>query len=164
MRTTLLLVFLLVTGCSAQQGRSASKADSSADVPYTKLDLEYTKPAVVGAEVRVAGLDLPAGKPVELKWGTVTGGWVVEDYYHFKGKKYTETTLSLGTFNVDSNGRLDARFVIPEDYGGVHEITAIIDGKPVAQNGLEVTQSFEMSPAFGPIGTPIELRVKGLGW
>ena len=164
MRTTLLLVFLLVTGCSAQQGQSASKADSSADVQYKKLDLEYAKPAVVGAEVRVAGMDLPAGKPVELKWGTVTGGWVVEDYYHFKGKKYTETTLSLGKFNVDSNGRLDARFVIPEDYGGVHEVTAVVDGKPVAQNGIEVTQSFEMSPASGPIGTPIELRVKGFGW
>jgi len=166
MRTTLLLllVFLLVIGCSAQQGQSASKPDSAAEVPYKKLDLEYTKPAVVGAEVRVIGTDLPAGKPVELRWGTVAGGWVVEDYYHFKGKKYTETTSSLGTFNVNTNGRLDARFIIPEDYGGVHEVTAVVDGKPVAQNGVEVTQSFEMSPAAGPIGTPIELRVKGLGW
>ena len=32
-----------------------------------------------------------------------------------------------------------------------------IDGQPVAQNGIEVTQSFEMSPASGPVGTPIEL-------
>src|SRR5204863_8353435 len=128
-----------------------------------KLDLTYDKPDV-GAEVRVTAADLPAGKMAELQWGTVAGGWVVEDYYHFKGKKYTETTSSLGKFDIDSNGRLDARFVIPEDYGGVHEVTALVDGKPVAQNGIEVTQTFEMSPASGPIGTPIELRVKGLGW
>ena len=32
--------------------------------------------------------ELPAGKTVDLTWGTVTGGWVVEDYYHFRGKKY----------------------------------------------------------------------------
>src|SRR5215510_14627304 len=89
---------------------------------------------------------------------------MVEDYYHFKGKKYTETTSSLGKFNIDSGGRLDARFVIPEDYGGVHEVTALVDGKPVAQNGIEVTQSFEMSPASGPIGTPIQIKVRGLGW
>jgi hypothetical protein len=112
----------------------------------------------------VAAAGLAAGKTVDLQWGTVTGGWVVEDYYHFKGKRYTETATSLGKFNVDSSGNLDARFVIPEDYGGLHEVTAIIDGKPVAQNGIEVTQSFEMTPSSGPIGTPIELRVKGLGW
>ena len=34
----------------------------------------------------------------------------------------------------------------------------------IAQNGAEVTQSFEMTPLTGPVGTPIELRVKGLGW
>ena len=61
-------------------------------------------------------------------------------------------------------GALDARFTIPEDYGGVHEIIALIDGKPVAQSGIEVTQSFELTPASGPVGTPLELRVKGLGW
>ena len=36
--------------------------------------------------------------------------------------------------------------------------------KPSRKMELEVTQSFEMTPASGPIGTPIELRVKGLGW
>ena len=41
---------------------------------------------------------------------------------------------------------------------------AIVDGRTVAQNGLEVTQSFELTPASGPVGTPIELAVKGLGW
>ena len=34
---------------------------------------------------------LPPGKTVDLTWGTVTGGWVIEDYYHFRGKKYSET-------------------------------------------------------------------------
>jgi hypothetical protein len=101
---------------------------------------------------------------VELQWGTVTGGWVIEDYYHFRGKKYSDASSSLGTFRIDREGRLDAPFVIPEDYGGVHDVIAIVGGRPVAQNGIEVTQSFEMTPASGPVGTPIELRVKGLGW
>ena len=34
-----------------------------------------------------------------------------------------------------------------------------------ARNGNEaVTQAFELHPPEGPVGTPIELRVKGLGW
>jgi hypothetical protein len=89
---------------------------------------------------------------------------VIEDYYRFRGKKYTKSTASLGRFTVDASGRLDARFDIPEDYGGVHDVIALIDGKPVAQNGIEVTQSYEMSPTSGPLGTPIEIAVKGLGW
>lgn len=130
----------------------------------TSLELAYEKPAAVGTLVRATAKNLPSGRMVEINWGTVTGGWVVEDYYHFRGKKYSESTRKLGSFQVDSNGNLNASFKVPEDYGGVHEVIASIDGKPVAQNGINVTQSFELSPTSGPIGTPIELKVKGLGW
>jgi hypothetical protein len=140
--------------------RAAPNPDSAS---VQRLELTYDK-AVVGAKVRAAVGGLPAGKTVDLQWSTVSGGWVIEDYYYFRGRKYTETTLSLGKFPISASGRLEATFDIPEDYGGVHDILASIDGKVVAQNGVEVTQSFEMTPTSGPVGTPIELRVKGLGW
>ena len=35
---------------------------------------------------------------------------------------------------------------------------------PLAQGGIDVGQTFEMHPTEGPVGTPIEIRVKGLGW
>ncbi len=126
----------------------SSAAESSATPPQT-LKLTYDAPTV-GAEVRATATGLPAGQTVDLTWETVTGGWVVEDYYHFRGKKYSKATSSLGKFTVDAQGRLEARFHIPEDYGGVHDVIALIDGKPVAQNGIEVTQSFEMNPTSGP--------------
>ena len=107
---------------------------------------------------------LPPGRKVDLLWHTVKGGWVVEDYYHFRGKKFTETSTSLGQAETGSDGRLAAHFTVPEDYGGVHEVTVADDGVPFAQGGVEVTQTFELYPAEGPVGTPIELRVKGLGW
>jgi len=164
-----LLTLIALVGCS---GTAASPSESpstsvapaaASSEPRQTLSLTYKAPTV-GADVAVHATGLPAGKTVDLTWGTVTGGWVVEDYYRFRGKKYTETTVSLGKFTVDASGTLDGRFTIPEDFGGVHEVIALIDGKPVAQNGIEVTQSFELSPVSGPLGTPIELKVKGLGW
>jgi hypothetical protein len=154
--------------CSQKAPASAGAADSGApdskSAGYALLQLEYDAPAIVGASVRATAGGLAPGKQVDLTWGTVSGGWVVEDYYHFKGKKYSETTRSLGQFTIDRSGRLEARFDIPEDFGGVHEITALIDGKPVAQNGVNVTQTFALSPVSGPVGTPLELKVTGLGW
>src|SRR5579863_3367194 len=162
-----LLIFIFCTclplSLSSARAAHLQVAPKSEAASVRRLELKYDK-AVVGAEVRVVAEGLPAGENVDLKWGTVTGGWVIEDNYYFRGRKYSETTLSLGKFRVSASGRLDATFAIPEDYGGVHDVIATIDGKVVAQNGVEVTQSFEMTPASGPIGTPVELRVKGLGW
>jgi len=163
-----LLALVAAVSCSKtvasppEPSAPAASTAASESASHT-LSLTYKSPTV-GTEVMAKATGLPAGKTVNLTWGTVTGGWVVEDYYRFRGKKYEETTISLGKFTVDGNGALDARFKIPEDYGGVHEVIALIDGKPIAQNGIEVTQSFELSPASGPVGTPIELTVKGLGW
>jgi hypothetical protein len=162
----------VVCACSLLVGLAAlpacSPAASSSAPPPTRdvalLELTYDKPAKVGAAVRATASSLPQGKTVELAWGTVTGGWVIEDYYHFRGKKYSESRTTLGRFDVDGSGRLDARFTIPEDYGGVHEVFALIDGNPVAQNGINVTQTFELTPSSGPVGTPIEIKVTGLGW
>jgi hypothetical protein len=162
----------LALGCSAPSSTAADSASPSpSSTPASQpqgevrqLALTYSKPVVVGATVTAEADGLPAGASVDLRWGTVSGGWVIEDYYHFRGKKYQETTVSLGSFPIDAQGRLTAQFQIPEDYGGVHDVMAQIDGRTVAQNGVEVTQSFEMTPTAGPIGTPIEVRVRGLGW
>jgi len=89
---------------------------------------------------------------------------VTRDYYHFGGRQFSETTQILGRFQVTREGQLFAEFSVPEDYGGVHNIVAIQDGVQLGQGALDLTQSFEMVPPQGPIGTPIEIRAKGLGW
>ena len=128
------------------------------------LELSYDTPAVVGTVAHASANGLPAGKTVDFQWGTVSGGWVVEDYYHFRGKKYSEATTSLGHAVVDADGRVRAKLIVPEDFGGVHEIVASIDGHPVAQGAVNVTQTFAMTPSSGAVGTAIELKVTGLGW
>ena len=118
----------------------------------------------MGTAIDATAEGLPPRRKLDLLWQTVKGGWVVEDYYHFRGKKFAETTRSLGQFEIDEDGRLTRSFAIPEDYGGVHEVIVSDNGATLAQGGVEVSQTFEMHPAEGPVGTPIELRVTGLGW
>ena len=163
----------LAAGCQRAERASAPTPNASptdtkkADAPPLKtLTLAHkgTAKVVVGADIDATAEGLPPGRKVDLIWRTVKGGWVIEDYYHFRGKKYAETTTSLGQFQTSGDGRLAARFKIPEDYGGVHEVVVSDNGVLVAQGGVEVSQTFEMHPPEGPVGTLVELRVKGLGW
>ena len=89
----------IASGCSGTKAETpgdsstAAAAAPSAAAPATQvqtLQLTYDKPAVVGGNVRATASGLPAGKTAELLWGTAEGGWVVEDYYHFRGKKYEQ--------------------------------------------------------------------------
>jgi hypothetical protein len=150
--------------CSRSAIGHAAGGAASANAPVATLALAYDQPAIAGTLAHATATGLPARQTIDLEWGTVTGGWVIEDYYHFRGKKYSESTTPLGRFPVDASGRLEARFVVPEDYGGVHEVIARLGGAPVAQGAINVTQTFAMTPASGPPGTPIELKVTGLGW
>jgi hypothetical protein len=145
---------------------AAASSSGASAAPLKSLALVYDKQRkpVPGTAVRVTGQDLPPNRTLMLMWGTVDGGWVVEDYYRFRGKKFTEVTRPLGEAVTDGTGRLSASFDIPEDYGGVHEVTLTDDGTPIAQAAIEVGQEFEVHPTEGPVGTPIELRVRGLGW
>jgi len=144
-------------------------ADQTAPKPVSALKkLTLTSPRnakpVAATEIEASAEGLPANRTVDLVWGTVNGGWVIEDYYRFRGKRFANTTKNLAQVQVGSDGRASIRFKVPEDYGGVHEVFFSENGEPLAQGGIEVGQTFEMHPTEGPVGTPIEIRVKGLGW
>lgn len=149
---------------AAQNNTAAQAQQGLATTPVTQTLTISPKKPTVGTEVRATAAGLPANKSVDLIWKTMQGAWVIEDYYHFKGKKFTETIKSLGQAVVGPDGRLDTPFTIPEDYGGVHEVVVVADGVVLAQGGVEVTQAFEMSLTEGPVGTLVEIRGTGLGW
>ncbi|MEO8260237.1 MAG: hypothetical protein ABI868_23020, partial [Acidobacteriota bacterium] len=171
----LVLAFVLTTSAcrgrdaaSVQaEGTAAQPQSSTAAAPEPKtlnLTRANSDKPVVGTEVTATADGLPPDRTVDLVWETVEGGWVVEDGFRFRGKKFSETTRVLSRPTVGPDGRLSARFTVPEDYGGVHAVTIVDAGIPLAQGGIEVTQTFELHPSEGPIGTPIELRVTGFGW
>ena len=160
------LVAAVVAAMTAVACRAATPASAQAQAGVKTLKLMPVKSGkpVVGAEIDVSADGLPPNRTVDLIWETVSGGWIVEDGFRFKGKKFTDSTTTLGRAQIAADGRLTTRFTVPEDFGGVHSVTVKDGGAALAQGGIEVTQTFEMRPSEGPIGTPIELRVTGFGW
>jgi hypothetical protein len=155
---------------SAEPAAAAAPPEKAPASPVRPLTFHYPEAAVsskkpgVGSSVEAIADGLRPGQRVDLVWETVTGGWVVEKYYRFNGKKFTESTQSLGQAEVGADGRLTFHFTIPEDYGGVHNVVATAGGASIAQGGIEVEPTFEISPQEGPVGSPVEVRVRGLGW
>ena len=168
MRARILNSAFLILHCAfltaAAGCRNAVRAADSKPAAQLTLTRAPNAPAIVGARVDATADGLPPNRTVDLAWGTVDGGWVVEEGFRFKGKHFVESTKPLGRATVGADGRLATQFTIPADFGGVHAITVSDGGVVVAQGGIEVTQTFELTPSEGPIGTPIELRVTGFGW
>jgi hypothetical protein len=152
-----------LSACRGAAQVSAGARDEGALKSLTLTPATSARP-VAGAEIDAVASGLPPNKTVDLMWETVDGGWVVEDGYRFKGKRFTESSKLLGRTQVDTGGRLETHFKIPEDFGGMHAVTVTEAGKPLAQGAIEVTQTFEVHPSEGPIGTLVELRVTGFGW
>ncbi|MCC7105574.1 MAG: hypothetical protein IT307_10560 [Chloroflexi bacterium] len=165
------ILVVAIIGClpaaspGASPARTSAPAASERSAPPSSRALTVNpRKATVGDQITVTASGLPPGKTVELVWQTVDGRWVIEENYFFRGRKFSEASWSLGRYPVSDQGLLDAVFTMPEDYGGVHNVVARLDGAPIAQGAVDLTQSFEMSPREGPVGTSIELRARGLGW
>src|SRR5437773_1482295 len=137
------LVAAVVAAMTTAACRAAVPASAHAELKPLKLTPTKPGKPVVGAEIDVTAEGLPPNRTVDLIWETVAGGWVVEDGYRFKGKRFTESTRTLARPQVAADGRLQTRFTVPEDFGGVHSVTAKDGGTALAQGGIEVTQTFD---------------------
>ena len=157
------LVIPAIPGVAALPGIAAPAA-----TPAATMGALVTKPdvAVAGTRFTISGSNLPADKDVMLTWGTANVTWVVDarpDSVDYLGRSATKLNVVLGTVHTDSTGSFNAKFVAPRDFGGIHDIYAVVDGKQVAKGGFLVARSAVLTPTHGPIGTMITVRYDGLG-
>ncbi len=144
----------------------AAPAATPTAVPLRSLK---TAPEVgpVGTAFTLSGEGIPPGKPVEFFWATVDGTYKTKpsvETIEYYDRDFTLKRTSLGRATADEQGRVTASFSVPEDYGQVHDIFAVVDGKDVAKGGFQVVRTVTIQPLQGPVGTPITIEVKGLGW
>ena len=122
--------------------------------------------AVAGTKTTISGTGLPANKEVSLTWSTATVDWMVDarpDSVDYLGRKTTKFAVLLAKAQTDATGAFKVTMAAPHDFGGLHDIYAVVDGIQVAKGGFLIARHATMTPKKGPIGTPITITYSGLG-
>lgn len=111
----------------------------------------------VGSAVAVQGAGFTAGKDLQLEWTTVTGNRV-------GGNGWEEKSRVVARATADASGSVAFRFKTPDDLGGAHRI-AVRDGATTKDGTFWIAPAAAaLSIDRGPVGTPFEIRLKGVGW
>ena len=148
-------------------------------LPFTGSKMTFTTPDIlagtistepiqgyVGQDFTISGKGLPANSSVDLTWSTADGAWLADvqpNSINYRGLKFLKYPVKLATVTSDSNGTFTFKTKAPEDFGGPHDIFAVVNGSAVAKGGFQTNPKFTMSPTSGPIGTPITIKYTGIG-
>ncbi len=117
----------------------------------------------VGTEVVATLAGLPAGAAVDIVWTSADADWNVADG-RFLGVVASDTRTVVATTTAAADGSATATFVVPEDYGYVHNVFAESGGETVARQGFVVAPQMTIEPSSGPVGTPITITLTGVGY
>jgi len=106
---------------------------------------------------------LAAGTSVELAWMSADPAWNVGDGT-FDGTPATETRTVVATATTAADGTASLSFAVPEDYGYVHNLFVEAGGERLARQGFTLVPTLSISPASGPVGTPITITMTEIGY
>jgi hypothetical protein len=116
-----------------------------------------------GSLVTATADGLPANQELTLVWRTMQGGWKAKDgEYH--GRTYTPVGYEIAHVTTDASGHVAHRFAAPEDFGFVHDVVLQQGTRLLTKAAYSIDMSVALSPKSGPVGTPITVEVKGIGW
>ena len=137
--------------------------------PAATMQVLSTKPdsGVAGRKMTIAGGGLQPNKPVSIVWMTGSVSWTLDarpDSVDYTGRKVDKFGVVLATATTDANGSFLVPLNVPHDFGGIHDIYAVINGLQVSKGGFLLNRQMSISPKRGPIGTPITVHFSGLGY
>ncbi len=136
--------------------------------PAQNMNILQAKPDIgaPGTRYTLSGTGLPAQKDVSIVWSTSNVTWVVDarpDSVDYLGRKSEKVAVVLAKTTTDAAGAFSINLKAPKDFGGIHDVYAVIDGVQVARTGFLISRSATMTPKKGPVGTMITLTYSGLG-
>ena len=157
------LVATALAGCSSSASQAKPGVAPSAAPKYEgKFTLEPAS-GPVGTLVTATGTGFPANAQLQLTWQQVTGSWkVVKDV--FQGSQYKEQYVPVASATTDGNGSLRTTFNVPDGFGYGHNVRVVGAGRDLNQAAFKIPLAASISPTSGPVGTPINLNLTGIGF
>lgn len=118
-----------------------------------------------GTEVTAMAQGLAPRTAYDLLWSTVEGAWALSaDRSEYIGRTFTPVDRKLLAATTDASGAFTATFRVPNDFGYQHDVLVKKGSETVNKSGFDVTMVTTINPASGPVGTPITVEVKGIGY
>ena len=161
--TTVALNAPAIPGVAPLPGPIAAPATAALTMGVLKTKPDIGLP---GTKITISGTGLAPGKDVSLVWNTAKVTWVVDarpDSVDYLGRKADKIAVVLAAAKTDAKGAFSVTLKAPKDFGGIHDIYAVVDGLQVAKGGFLIARSATMTPKRGPIGTMVTLTYTGLG-
>jgi hypothetical protein len=152
-----------IPGVSPLPGPVAAPAQPSDNIGILNVTPDQ---GVAGTPMTISGSQLAPNAKVELTWSTANATWLVQtepDTVNYLGRSDTLLTVVLATTTTDASGSFKLSLTAPVDWGGVHDIYAVVNGVEVAHGGFITLRTVTVSPTRGPVGTPITITYSGLG-
>lgn len=151
-----------IPGVPALPGPVASSARPSDDMGLLSVTPDQ---GVIGTPITISGSGLAPNAQVEITWSTADATWLAQtapDTVNYRGTDYKYFAVVAKTTTANAKGAFQASWRVPADWGGIHDIYAVVNGVEVAHGGFTVMRTLTVTPTSGPIGTPITITYSGL--
>lgn len=155
----------------AATAAAATPAAKAADATLPKLEVTG-KFAVEPAKgpwdtpVTATASGLKPATQYDLTWVTGKVEWKLsEDRSKYVGRQAKVVEQPLRKVTTDASGAFTAVFSVPKGFGYAHDVQIVDDQKVIRNKALfEVDMVTTITPTSGPVGTPITVEVKGIGY
>ena len=119
-----------------------------------------------GTEVTITGSGLDPNAQLAVIWNTVRGSWVLKGDANeeFHGREFEPVARELIGVQTDESGAFSAQFIAPAGHGFNNDVTVERDGRLLNKAGFRLDPTVTIEPESGPVGTPIKIRMEGVGW
>lgn len=164
--TTWALALLLAacTGSTAAPAPNDAPGAPGAFTPIGEFDLSPAS-GPWGTQVVASATGLSPATTYDLMWTTVEGSWQLsEDRSEYLGREYKPALKKLLSVTTDAAGAFSASFTIPEDFGYQHDVVVMRYGETINKSAFDVDMQAFISPTSGPVGTPVTVEIRGVGW
>jgi hypothetical protein len=153
-----------IPGVAPMPGPTAPSATISPTIGVLTINPLAGGP--VGSNMTISGTGLPASTSVSLTWATTNATWNVDpepNTVNYMGRTTTNVTDVLANVTTDAAGAFTLTMKVPNDFGGSHQIYAVIDGVDLLEGAFITTRTLTVTPRSGPIGTLIHVTYSGMG-